>query len=247
MLRFFRNIRQKLIEQENVRKYFFYAIGEVFLVVIGILIALQVNNWNQVNKDHEISITYHSRMISDIEQMVLRLEAEIVRANGVRKSISQAVIILEEKKFNDSTEVVLDQALIRYFQLAPVSFQIASYDEMKSTGRLNLIYNVELRQRLNAYANYESIISAIVDQYSKTVNGSTDLFNQYVRIYVGEGPNHKISYDNYAIAKDPALINTLSRFAYEWDGYKYFLEVMIDQMNGLKQEIQLELNNLSGQ
>lgn len=50
MLRFFRNIRKKLLEQEKVRKYFWYAIGEVFLVVIGILIALQVNNWNEERK-----------------------------------------------------------------------------------------------------------------------------------------------------------------------------------------------------
>lgn len=47
MLKFFRTIRKKLIEQDNVRKYLLYAIGEILLVVIGILIALQVNNWNE--------------------------------------------------------------------------------------------------------------------------------------------------------------------------------------------------------
>jgi hypothetical protein len=47
MLKFFRTIRKKLIEQDNVRKYLIYAIGEILLVVIGILIALQINNWNQ--------------------------------------------------------------------------------------------------------------------------------------------------------------------------------------------------------
>lgn len=47
MLKFFRSIRKKLIQQDNVRKYLLYAIGEILLVVIGILIALQVNNWNE--------------------------------------------------------------------------------------------------------------------------------------------------------------------------------------------------------
>jgi len=43
MLKFFRQIRKRLIEQDNVRKYLLYAVGEIILVVIGILIALQLN------------------------------------------------------------------------------------------------------------------------------------------------------------------------------------------------------------
>ena len=54
MLKFFRTIRKKLIEQDNVRKYLLYAIGEILLVVIGILIALQINNWNETRK-HQIA------------------------------------------------------------------------------------------------------------------------------------------------------------------------------------------------
>ena len=46
MLRFFRRIRQSLIENNRFRKYLIYAIGEITLVMIGILLALQVNNWN---------------------------------------------------------------------------------------------------------------------------------------------------------------------------------------------------------
>jgi len=53
MIRFFRTIRKKLIEEDNVRKYLLYAIGEILLVVIGILIALQVNNWNEERKDEQ--------------------------------------------------------------------------------------------------------------------------------------------------------------------------------------------------
>lgn len=47
MIRFFRHIRKKLMEQNKIRTYTLYALGEILLVVIGILIALQVNNWNQ--------------------------------------------------------------------------------------------------------------------------------------------------------------------------------------------------------
>lgn len=69
MLRFFRKIRQNLLENGNIRKYLWYAVGEVFLVVIGILIALQINNWNEERKQYQLEIEVlqdlHSTLISD--------------------------------------------------------------------------------------------------------------------------------------------------------------------------------------
>ena len=52
MIKFFRKIRQQLAYDNNVSKYTRYAIGEIVLVVIGILIALQINNWNELRKDN---------------------------------------------------------------------------------------------------------------------------------------------------------------------------------------------------
>ena len=53
MIKFFRTIRKKLISEGKTSKYFKYAIGEIVLVVIGILIALQINNWNEERKSNE--------------------------------------------------------------------------------------------------------------------------------------------------------------------------------------------------
>ena len=50
MIKFFRHIRRSLIQKNQMGKYFKYAIGEILLVVIGILIALQINNWNEDRK-----------------------------------------------------------------------------------------------------------------------------------------------------------------------------------------------------
>ena len=52
MIKFFRHIRKSMIMKNNTLKYFKYAIGEIALVMIGILLALQVNNWNEEKKLH---------------------------------------------------------------------------------------------------------------------------------------------------------------------------------------------------
>ena len=59
MIKFFRKIRQKLLTENKFTKYLIYAIGEIVLVVIGILIALQINNWNE------------TRQIKKVEQEIL--------------------------------------------------------------------------------------------------------------------------------------------------------------------------------
>ena len=58
MIKFFRHIRRSLINQNNMGKYFKYAIGEILLVVIGILIALQINNWNETRKEQALELDY---------------------------------------------------------------------------------------------------------------------------------------------------------------------------------------------
>ncbi len=68
MIKFFRKIRQNLLSEGKTGKYFKYAIGEIVLVVIGILIALQVNNWHE-----------HQKIITNEQEVLKSLEKEIVK------------------------------------------------------------------------------------------------------------------------------------------------------------------------
>ncbi|MFN1835227.1 hypothetical protein AB2B38_008195 [Balneola sp. MJW-20] len=244
MITLFRRIREKLIASGSFTKYLLYAIGEILLVVIGILIALQVNNWNSEQRDRNISIEYHNRLIAEIDQRIKGIESEIERAGEISQGLSQAVEVLEKREINDSTKAILDYALSRYNQLAPFSFQLVSYEEMKSSGRLSLIYDIDLRQELNGYFDRAIIVSNIISQLNKDVNGSNQLFDKYVRVYINEERSGRsIDYDALAISKDPLLINTLSRFAYVWDTYQYFLRNIIERMEQLQVAIQLELDS----
>jgi len=67
MLKFFRKIRQNLLSENKFSKYLIYAIGEIILVVIGILIALQINNWNENRKARLTEVTKLNKLLEDLK------------------------------------------------------------------------------------------------------------------------------------------------------------------------------------
>ena len=81
MIKFFRKIRQKMLTENKFSKYLLYAIGEIVLVVIGILIALQINNWNESNKLKKEETLYLERLIIDLEKDTFYYNKNIDRAS----------------------------------------------------------------------------------------------------------------------------------------------------------------------
>ena len=68
MIKFFRKFRQQLMYNKQMGKYLKYAIGEIILVVIGILVALQINNWNIARKNTETKRLYYVQILNDLEK-----------------------------------------------------------------------------------------------------------------------------------------------------------------------------------
>ncbi|SHI94702.1 DUF6090 family protein [Algibacter luteus] len=101
MIKFFRKIRQNLLSEGKTGKYLKYAIGEIVLVVIGILIALQINNWNE-NKNNNAKIeTLFEQVLQELEQDIKAIDGTIFYLN---KKDSIAKLILESNyKINEVT------------------------------------------------------------------------------------------------------------------------------------------------
>ncbi|SEF84840.1 DUF6090 family protein [Algoriphagus boritolerans] len=87
MLKLFRKIRQRLLEQNKVTQYLTYAIGEIFLVVVGILIALQFNNWNENQKKLKIKQRYVENLIVDITKDTIQLNQQLEVNYGYKQNI----------------------------------------------------------------------------------------------------------------------------------------------------------------
>ena len=77
MIKFFRKIRYNLMSENKTGKYFKYAIGEIILVVIGILIALQINNWNENRLQQKQLLSVYKRILTDIDNDIKELTATL--------------------------------------------------------------------------------------------------------------------------------------------------------------------------
>ena len=150
MIKFFRKIRQKLISENRFSKYLIYAIGEIVLVVIGILIALQINNWNEDRKDKiaELNILQEIKgsISTDIQQLKLRIEL-------AKNDIQSANIILDHLENNLSYNDSLNNHFVIITSTAGKDFtpQISAYKVLESKG-IDLISNNQLKKDiLNLY------------------------------------------------------------------------------------------------
>ena len=146
MLRIFRNIRQKLAAENKVMAYLRYAIGEILLVVIGILIALQVNNWNENRKEHLIEIKYLKNLKHDLQSdstdLVYYKNIRVGQANAARELIELA------KTKNVSDVFKLDSlytTVALWWEFVPNN---NTFEELRSSGNLKLLRNDSIKNLL---------------------------------------------------------------------------------------------------
>ena len=172
MIKFFRHIRQRLIRGKNFSKYLLYAIGEIFLVVIGILIALQINNWNDNRKTESDEKNFHSNVLVDLQKdeeklgyyehfHVKRIEYLDTLLTYVRNP--QKTMGIE--KFGKYVEPI-------FYTSNPTSYS-TTFDSAKSSGAFNEFNQKDLLKELAQYYadfvlienTFESLTRFVENQY----------------------------------------------------------------------------------
>ena len=149
MLQFFRKIRRRLLTENKFSRYILYAIGEILLVVIGILIALQINNWNENKKNRSLEVNYIRGLISDLDYDIRGFSQGIDAIERHRKS---ADALLNCFKFNTTlADSILIDHLSNLVIISRFNHRNTVMDDMKSAGRLNLISSDSIRQRIISY------------------------------------------------------------------------------------------------
>ncbi|WP_430467616.1 DUF6090 family protein [Winogradskyella ouciana] len=142
MIKFFRHIRQSMINQNRTKKYLLYAIGEIILVVIGILIALQINNWNENRKqaryERELIIQLKKDLEFNIKDIELNIELQTL-------CIESCDILIDHI---NNKGVYQDSLLLHFGQSGlwtKAILNTGAYSTIKSKG-LDVISDPELRE-----------------------------------------------------------------------------------------------------
>ncbi|MFD2824438.1 DUF6090 family protein [Lacinutrix iliipiscaria] len=141
MIKFFRKIRQNLLMENKTGKYFKYAIGEIILVVIGILIALQINNWNENRKSQKLEAQIYTELKSDLLQTRNDIKKTISKHKEIFKSSQQLITDIYDKKSNSQTIYESLTTSSTEFQIIP---KTSAFENLKNIG-LNTLSNDSLR------------------------------------------------------------------------------------------------------
>jgi hypothetical protein len=141
MIKFFRHIRQRMLKENRFSRYFLYAIGEIVLVVIGILIALQLNNWNSKQQLKQVEIKYLKEIANNLRADSADIQFNI-EFNEVRRRSAQMVLksLNEHESYSDTMDQYFGNLL--YTTRSVVNF--SAYETLKSRG-LEIISNDSLR------------------------------------------------------------------------------------------------------
>jgi hypothetical protein len=163
MIKIFKNIRQSLIMENKTSKYFKYAIGEIVLVVIGILIALQINNWNETRKSSIQEKIYLERLVKENLQNLESFKNEIYNITLGVESIEVLSAALKNNSISDSLLIAAAHNFFKYGSIYHnFTSSTSTFDDLSSTGNLTLISNSSLRDRIvKHYAKHNEVAERV--------------------------------------------------------------------------------------
>lgn len=161
MIKFFRRIRQNLVMKNKTSKpalpaarYLMYAVGEITLVVIGILIALQINNWKELQEQKQLQTVYLNRLVNDLDHDLANIEFVLATINENQAVISDFINALNTNQDKDQTI----KSMIAYFEKGWIISEfvpsIITYTDLSQTGNMKVIENTELANAIISYYGY---------------------------------------------------------------------------------------------
>ena len=151
MIKFFRKIRYDLMEKNKTGKYLKYAIGEIILVVIGILIALQINTWNENHGINKKEIKYINRLIVDLASDTTMMAEQIKRS---KVSFEYGSVLDSMTRIRSRRDLPARRIINGAQHIGRVSlpqYNSNTYDDLINTGNFNIISEPKISSRIRTH------------------------------------------------------------------------------------------------
>ena len=204
MFKFFRRIRQQLVRENNFRKYLVYAVGEIVLVVIGILIALSINNWKASIDKEKLEKGLYADLIEELQIDLgeihgnkdynswflsrYRLGSEIIQNDTARLLVDTlAIIATELTKFSDFKN------------------EGSAYQKLTVSGKIDLISDNEILNALQNLSILYTYINRIEENQADFMYSIVPKITEYVRIKPFKAARPEMLYD-YRFQNDIELL-----------------------------------------
>ena len=150
MLQLFRKIRGDILSDGKNRRYLHYAIGELVLVVAGILIALQINNWNEERIERLQIQDFAIGLIRDLEHDIINVQGARANIERTLRKIDALAEYTRNKSIEEMRNIDLFY-LMRSPFYPPFTWNRTALDQMRNSGALEQLENQELAARISAY------------------------------------------------------------------------------------------------
>jgi hypothetical protein len=220
MIKFFRRVRQRLLSENKFSKYLLYAIGEIILVVIGILIALQINNWNEARKTSLKADVYVKNIMYDLKTDTLNINKLLTRVESFSNSIDR---YFEYFNSNKAAEVSIESLLdsinttnAYYFKYDPMN---KAFKDMDAYGNSNLL-NESQREILIKIVTKQEEFELIFDNVMDKCLSESSLSSHYL----GEPSNFykRLQIENTTERKTQGLLHSHIFLQNLNELYRYF-------------------------
>ncbi|MCZ4410059.1 DUF6090 family protein [Cryomorphaceae bacterium 1068] len=240
MLKFFRKTRQNLLAQNRFTRYLVYALGEIFLVVIGILIALQLNNWNAEQKaaKEELKLLQEMRhnLHSDLEDCYWNINKQ------VELKYSNTAVL---RHLEDGTSLT-DSLRFHYGNLIYSTTQrrnMSAYDHLKAKG-IDLIQNDSLRRNITVvYSERYYYIERQELEYDNVYQMNEVIPQLNAKVILDEGSNTGMPINLSDLKEDEAFKGTLRMNAKVRQSMSNRYSRLSEDLKNLIAHIDQELND----
>ena len=179
MLPFFRKLRKNLLAENRLSRYLLYAFGEILLVVIGILLALQVNNWNEDRKFRAQQAGLLKDLVNDLEANLHELQGGLVMNSQL---LSEYRSLMRAIREDQPASPAIDSLCLHLENWHSPFFTRTAYESLKNKG-LEIIRNDSLKERIISV--YERSFVFLTDDYDRmewdfAATVKTRLLNNYI-------------------------------------------------------------------